>query len=280
MRGAGSRSWPLHCRPCRGRAARSRRGGRREARQAARAADPGGHPRAGGAAQRRGGPRSCSWPSSTRPRPRRTTRGRSRWRPASRGTWTAPGPRSAPCSDPGASCPPRSAPRCPVLRGPRALPSAARRRPLRRHAAARLDRRAPGGPAARRRPGPLDRGPDDGPGVAPAASLIRVVLDLLLLAVFVATSFAVFLALYQGHEATPRADRERDPGTTPCPAGHPDRARPAGPAHARAAAPPVRRRGGPRPLSWRGQPRLDLGDPRLPTSSSSASACPVSRTSW
>jgi moderate conductance mechanosensitive channel len=50
--------------------------------------------------------------------------------------------------------------------------------------------------------GRLDRSPGDGRGVDAGSLLIRVVLDLLLLAVFVATVFAGFLALYEGHEAT------------------------------------------------------------------------------
>ena len=45
----------------------------------------------------------------------------------------------------------------------------------------------------------LDRGPDEGAGGGAGSALIRAVLDLLLLAVFVVTSFAIFLALYQGH---------------------------------------------------------------------------------
>jgi small-conductance mechanosensitive channel len=50
--------------------------------------------------------------------------------------------------------------------------------------------------------GRLDRSQGDGLGVDAGGLLIRVVLDLLLLAVFAATVFAGFLALYQGHEAT------------------------------------------------------------------------------
>jgi hypothetical protein len=50
--------------------------------------------------------------------------------------------------------------------------------------------------------GRLDRGPGDGPGVDAGSLLIRIVLDLLLLAVFAATVFAGFVALYEGHEAT------------------------------------------------------------------------------
>jgi small-conductance mechanosensitive channel len=45
----------------------------------------------------------------------------------------------------------------------------------------------------------LDRGPDEGAGGDAGSVLIRVVLDLVLLAVFVITSFAIFLAVYQGH---------------------------------------------------------------------------------
>ena len=50
--------------------------------------------------------------------------------------------------------------------------------------------------------GRLDRSPRDGPGVDAGSLVARVVLDLLLLAVFTATVFAAFLAIYQGHEAT------------------------------------------------------------------------------
>ena len=50
--------------------------------------------------------------------------------------------------------------------------------------------------------GRLDQSAGDGPSVDAASFAIRVVLDLLLLAVFAATVFAGFLALYQGHEAT------------------------------------------------------------------------------
>ena len=50
--------------------------------------------------------------------------------------------------------------------------------------------------------GRLDRSPGDGPGVDASSLVIGVVLDLLLLAVFAATVFAGFLALYEGHEAT------------------------------------------------------------------------------
>ena len=50
--------------------------------------------------------------------------------------------------------------------------------------------------------GRLDQSAGDGPGVDAASLVIRVVLDLLLLAVFAATVFAGFLVLYQGHEAT------------------------------------------------------------------------------
>ena len=45
----------------------------------------------------------------------------------------------------------------------------------------------------------LDRGPDEGSGADGGSVLIRAVLDLVLLAVFVVTQFAIFLALYQGH---------------------------------------------------------------------------------
>jgi small-conductance mechanosensitive channel len=48
----------------------------------------------------------------------------------------------------------------------------------------------------------LGRSPGDGPGVDAGSLVIGVVLDLLLLAVFAATAFVGFLALYQGHEAT------------------------------------------------------------------------------
>jgi moderate conductance mechanosensitive channel len=50
--------------------------------------------------------------------------------------------------------------------------------------------------------GRLDHSPGDGLGVDAGSLLIRLVLDLLCLAVFVATVFAGFLALYEGHEAT------------------------------------------------------------------------------
>ena len=50
--------------------------------------------------------------------------------------------------------------------------------------------------------GRLDRSPGDGPRVDASSLVIGVVLDLLLLAVFAATVFAGFLALYEGHEAT------------------------------------------------------------------------------
>jgi moderate conductance mechanosensitive channel len=50
--------------------------------------------------------------------------------------------------------------------------------------------------------GRLDHSPGDGLGVDTASVLVRLVLDLLCLAVFVATVFAGFLALYEGHEAT------------------------------------------------------------------------------
>ena len=50
--------------------------------------------------------------------------------------------------------------------------------------------------------GRLDHSPGDGIRVDAGSLVIRVVLDLLLLAVFVATVFAGFLALYEGHEAT------------------------------------------------------------------------------
>jgi small-conductance mechanosensitive channel len=50
--------------------------------------------------------------------------------------------------------------------------------------------------------GRLDRSQGDGLGVDAGSLAIRVVLDLLLLAVFASTVFAAFLAVYQGHEAT------------------------------------------------------------------------------
>jgi small-conductance mechanosensitive channel len=50
--------------------------------------------------------------------------------------------------------------------------------------------------------GRLDRSQGDGLGVDAGSLVIGVVLDLLLLAVFAATVFAAFLAVYQGHEAT------------------------------------------------------------------------------
>jgi small-conductance mechanosensitive channel len=61
--------------------------------------------------------------------------------------------------------------------------------------AERLVGRLLGGVRAR-----LDRGPDGEPGGSVGSQLIHAALDLLLLAVFVITGFAIFLAVYQGHE--------------------------------------------------------------------------------
>jgi small-conductance mechanosensitive channel len=61
--------------------------------------------------------------------------------------------------------------------------------------AERLVGRLLGGVRAR-----LDRGPNEEPGGGAGHLLIQAVLDLLLLAVFVIAGFAIFLAIYQGHE--------------------------------------------------------------------------------
>ena len=101
---------------------------------------------------------------------------RSRWRPGSRGTWTAARTQI------GAVL--RAWPALPAAfgdavrqfsEGREPSPSAPGRRPLRGHAGAVVDRRAPGRAAARRRPGPARPGRGRGAG---GSLLIRLALDL------------------------------------------------------------------------------------------------------
>ena len=254
----------------------------RPRRRAARAADPGGDPGAGGSAERRGGPRAPARPARQGRRARTPTRRPRPWLPASRGTSTAPGASWGRCSGPRPICPPRWAPRWPG--SPRDAPrtTCCSSPPCfvvllaLGWIAERLVGRLLAGVRGR-----LDRSPGDGLGVDAGSLVIRVVLDLLLLAVFVATVFAGFLALYQGHEATRELivsallaiiqvrlailiARVLLAPHTPA-----QRLLPFDDAAARS------------PLSGPGHPRLALRRSAMSsTSSCSASACRVSRSSW
>ena len=112
--------------------------------------------------------------------------------------------------------------------------------------------------------GRLDQSAGDGPGVDAASFAIRVVLDLLLLAVFAATVFAGFLVLYQGHEATRELIVSALVAVIQVRLAILVRAFPARAAQPRAAAPAVRRRRGSSSLSGPGHPRLALRVRRCP----------------
>ena len=121
--------------------------------------------------------------------------------PTSRGTSTAPGASWGRCSGPHPMCPrrwvrrwpgsPRDAPRTTCCSSSSSSSSCWRSAGSR---SAWWDGCSVASVAG------SNASPGDGPGVDPGSLVIGLVLDLLLLAVFVATVFAGFLALYQGHE--------------------------------------------------------------------------------